>query len=340
MYVKYDRTTIPTYYCSRRRENPLSKGCYSVQGDGIDAAVTRALLEAMQPAQLEVSLASLAQIEERAKKIDRQWQLRIERARYEADLARRRFYAVDPENRLVSRNLEREWNERLQEVQRLESEYADLPDPAACLANPDERQHILDMARDFPAVWHAPTTTNVERKQLLRYLIRDVTLIRRKETLHIAIRWQTDAVTELEILPPQRVYDTQRTSAAVIARVRELAPTHSDSRIAEILNEEGLITGAELLFTRKRVYWVRFSNHIPTGCPLMSAGCPGGRRGDGRYSARAAAKLLNVDRSTIALWCRSGKLDAIQDAPFSAYWIQVTPEIIVRLRKPKRQRRP
>jgi hypothetical protein len=125
-----------------------------------------------------------------------------------------------------------------------------------------------------------------------------------------------------------------------IERVRELAPTHSDCQIAEILNGEGLTTGVGLSFTRERVYWVRFANKIPTGCPVMpsAATCPGGRRGDGRYSSRAASELLNVDRSTIALWCRSGKLDAVQDVPLSAYWIELTPEIIARLRKPERQR--
>jgi len=224
----------------------------------------------------------------------------------------------------------------LQAWQQLKREWQQAQQQDLAPLSESDRQMIRDLADDLPALWHAPTTTNVERKQLLRYLIRDVTLIRRKETLHIAIRWQTDAVTELEILPPKRVYDTQRTSADVIARVHELAPTHSHSRIAEVLNEEGLTTGAELPFSRPRVYWVRFSNHVPTGCPLMSAG----RRSDDRYSSRAAAELPNVDHSTIALWCRSGKLSAIQDAPFSAYWIELTPETIAKLRKPARQRRP
>jgi hypothetical protein len=290
----------------------------------------------MQPAQLEVSLASLKRVQERARQVDRQWQLRIERAQYEADLARRRFYAVDPENRLVARNLEREWNEKLQEVQRLEREYADRPRPTARLSSPEERQRILALAQDLPAIWHAPTTTHAERKRLLRFLIKDVTLTRQEETLHIAIRWQTEAITKLDVPRPKKAWETQITSPAVVKRIRELAPTHSDSQIADILNEEELTTGVGLPFTRERVYWVRFTKHIPTGCPVMSTACPDGRRGDGRYSSRAAAELLNVDRSTIALWCRSGKLDAVQDKPLSAYWIRLTPEIIDELRRPVR----
>src|SRR4029079_9582700 len=98
--------------------------CQFVRGDGVDAAVAQLFLEAIQPAQLEVSLATLAQIEDQARQVERQWQLRLERARYEADLARRRFLAVEPENRLVARNLEKDWNEKLASIEQQERERA------------------------------------------------------------------------------------------------------------------------------------------------------------------------------------------------------------------------
>lgn len=340
MNVHYKKArSIPTYVCGGPRKQFGGKGCQDIRGDGIDAAVARALLEAMQPAQLEVSLASLERVKERAQQIDRQWQLRIERAHYEADLARRRFYAVDPENRLVARTLEREWNEKLQEVQRLECEYADLPRPTVRLASPEERQRILALAQDLPAIWHAPTTTNAERKQLLRFLVKDVTLLRREQTVHLAIRWQTDAVTKLDIPSPQRPYETHRTSAAVVERVRELAPTHTDDEISEILNQDELTTGTGAAFTSKSVYHVRYVNRILVGSrkkPTSSAPVDG-RRGDGRYSTKAAAELLNTSPTTVARWCRLGKLDAIQGVPFGPYWIKLTPQILAKLRKPIQQ---
>ena len=101
--------------------------CQIIRGDGVDAAVAAALLEAMQPAQLEVSLATLDHLEAQARQIERQWQLRLERAQYEADLARRRFLNVDPENRLVARSLEREWNDKLAALAALEREDATVP---------------------------------------------------------------------------------------------------------------------------------------------------------------------------------------------------------------------
>src|SRR5438046_5495188 len=123
----------------------------------------------MQPAQLQLSLATLHQLEERVRTVDRHWQLRLERARYEVELARRRYVAIDPENRLVARSLEREWNEKLTEVEQLQRVYATLPKPTALLITPHERERILGLAHDIPTVWHARTTSHAERKQLVRY---------------------------------------------------------------------------------------------------------------------------------------------------------------------------
>ena len=284
-------------------------------------------------------MAALEQVEARARQIDRQWQLRIERARYEADLARRRLFAVEPENRLVARSLERDWNEKLTDIERLEREYATSPKPTALLVSSEERQRILALAQDLPAVWHASTTTCVERKQLLRFLVKDVTLTKRETSIHIGIRWQTEALTDLEISRPKRAFETQRTAPTVVGRVRELAPNYTDRHIATMLNQEGLTTGTGQPFTDVKVQWVRHSYDIPTGCPEAPSACPSGQRGDGRYSTQVAAELLNVSDSTIGDWCKSGRLDSLQSVPGGPRWIKLTPEIIAELRKPSRRRR-
>src|SRR5262249_56760828 len=117
--------------------------CWCMRGDGIDAAVVRLSLEAIQPAQLEVSVATLAEIEAQARQVGRQWELRLQRARYEADLARRRFLATEPENRLVARTLEKDWNEKLAAVEHLEREQATVLARAAPPLSADERRRIL-----------------------------------------------------------------------------------------------------------------------------------------------------------------------------------------------------
>ncbi|HEY3230304.1 MAG TPA: recombinase family protein [Roseiflexaceae bacterium] len=341
MRVRYlENGTTPCYDCIELHVRHGGPTCQSIRGDGVDRAVAEALLEAMQPAQLAVSRAALEQLEAQARQIERQWQLRRERAQYEADLARRRFLAVDPENRLVGRTLEREWNEKLRAVAALEREYATLPQFTPQLVGPEERQRILALAQDVPAVWHAASTTQTERKQLLRYLIKDVTLTKRPTTIYIAIRWQTDACTTLEVSRPPRSCDKRRTPAGVVSRIGELAASHADDQIAVLLNMEGATPGLGGSFTASKVAWIRYANSIPSGCPAAPGACPSGQRGDGRYSARAAAQLLNVDVSTIADWCLTGQLDYLQEHPHGPRWIALAPETIAALRKPVRQRKP
>jgi hypothetical protein len=188
-----------------------------------------------------------------------------------------------------------------------------------------------------PLVWHAPTTTAAERKQLLRLLIRDVTLTKQPTTIAIAVRWQTEACSTLAVTRPQRAADAKRTAPAVIARVRELALTQTDDQIAARLNTEGFRSGTGGAFSCSKIQWIRYVYHIKSRCPQGPAACPQGQRGDGRYSARAAAALLNVTVYTIAEWCKAGKLDGVQTVPRGPWWVTLTPELIVTLRKPVQQ---
>jgi hypothetical protein len=227
----------------------------------------------------------------------------------------------------------------LSEVAALEREYAALPRLAPRLVSPEERQHILALAQDVAAVWHAPSTTQAERKQLVRYLIKDVTLTKRATTIYIAVRWQTDACTTLEIPRPLRSCDKRRTNGAVIERIRELAPIHTDAQIAMQLNQEGYTPGLGGSFTQAKVQWVRWRYRLPKSCPNRGTRAATAPRPDGRYSARAAAELLNVDVSTIAEWCQTSRLESIQEAPHHPRWITLTSERIAALRKPVRQRK-
>ena len=184
--------------------------------------------------------------------------------------------AVDPDNRLVARSLERDWNEKLLEAERLQREYAALPKPTALLITPQERQRILALAQNVPAVWHASTTSPAERKQLLRYLIKDVTLVKREQVIEVRIRWQTEALTDLTVPRPKLVADARRTDSQVVARVRELAPTHTATQIALLLNAEGLRPGLGGDFTASKVDWIRAAYGIPLDCPKGLGSVPVG----------------------------------------------------------------
>lgn len=161
-----------------------------------------------------------------------------------------------------------------------------------------------------------------------------MTLSKREQVIEVRIRWQTEALTALTVTRPKPVADVRRTDPLVVARVRELAPTHTATHIAEQLNHEGLRAGLGGSFTASKIDWIRAAYDIALDCPEGPGFCPSGQRGDGRYSALAAAELLNVNVSTIADWCNTGILESVRVGTRGPRWITLTPEIIAELRKP------
>ncbi len=263
MSVRYHHDGhTPWYECNQLHKQQAGPYCQTLRGDAIDAAVAENFLAAIEPAQLEISLAALDQIEARARQSERQWQLRLERVQYQADVARRRFVAVEPENRLVARSLERDWNEKLAEVERVRREYLARPINSLLPIGPEQRSRLLALAQDIPPVWRANTTTQAERKQLLRYLIKDVTLIKAAKTIPITIRWQTEAITQLELERPPKHYEQFRTSSQAIDLIQRMAPDHTDKQIAAALNQAGLHAGRGGEFTASKVLWIRYDRQI------------------------------------------------------------------------------
>lgn len=341
MTVRYMPDGIrPIYVCARLHTDFAGKTCQVMRGDGIDAAVAQLLLAAIEPAQLTIALEAVEHLEAQAQAIERQWQLRLERARYEADRARRHYLAVEPEHRLVARSLERDWNEKLSVLDQLERDYTEMRPAASSHVSEAERQGITDLVHDLPAVWHAKTTTHAERKHVVRLLIKDVMLTKLAQTVRVDVRWQTHACSTLEVPRPKPAYVVRRTAPEVIERIEQLSRDHTDMGIAECLNHEGYRSGQGGAFTASKVNWLRYAYGIKSGCPLGPAACPSGQRGDGRYSAQAAAALLNVTVYTIADWCKAGKLDGVQVAPRGPWWVKLIPERIAALRKPRRQYKP
>lgn len=192
--------------------------------------VADSLLSALAPAQLQLSLRAVEEAEAQRRLINHQWDLKLERAGYEAELARRHLMRVEPEYELVTRTLRGEWEARLEEVKNLEREREQALRARPSQLKPAERQAVLDLARDLPAVWRAKTTTPAERKQIIRLLIKDVTLTRRAKRVQIAIRWQTGACSALEVPIPSRGVKL-RTDPELLALIRKLAGYHDCKQV-------------------------------------------------------------------------------------------------------------
>lgn len=337
MAVRYQGTggRHPIYTCQRRRLHDGQGGiCWSVPARPLDAAVEAHVLAAVTPANLELALEVLTHCEQEAAARDHQWQLQLERAHYEAQRAERQYDAVDPDQRLVARTLERRWNEKLQQLQELEQAYATAQRAQRLEVTPQERQQILRLAADLPAVWRAPTTTQAERKELLGLLVKQIALTpieapQRQTRLHLL--WHTSATTDL-VVARLRSPEQVRTPPQIIEAIAALAVGRTDATIAEALNAQGLTSGRGQPFTAKAVAWIRHHYQIRKAGADRQVAASTMARIDGRYSTRALATRLGVSIATIHYWREQGILPAIQELPGGPWWHEITPEILEKLR--------
>ncbi len=254
MNVRYCTDSSWTYIC---RLSASYRICHEVHHRHIEPLVESVVLETVSREELDLAASALEKLGERAQEMDRQWRKRIEGARYEAEKAARRYHQVEPENRLVVRTLESEWNERLDEVEQLEKEYQQVRQNLPLNLTEEQRHSVLALAEDLPRLWNSPTTRNSQRKRLLRLLIEDITLRNVDDpwSTEVAIRWKTGVVSrhQAERLRPQ----PHTTSPEVVARIRELYTELTDHEIADVLNAEGYCSGCGKEFTTQRVSHVR-----------------------------------------------------------------------------------
>jgi DNA invertase Pin-like site-specific DNA recombinase len=255
----------PCYQCNwLRREGLASKDCISFRCDLLDAAIVEQVLEALQPAELELALAALQELEARDQTILRQWQMRLERAEYEAALAERRYQEVDPSQRLVAATLERRWNAALLQLEDLKKQAAEFQRQKARVATPEQKAKVLALARNLPRLWHAPTTQAKDRKRMLRLLIKDITVEKpNQKQLAVHFRWQGGASSDLCVQVPPNRADRVRYPAAVVDRVRDLAQSLPNAEIAERLNREGRVSALGKPFTSSMIQWIRYRYQIP-----------------------------------------------------------------------------
>ena len=309
----------PQYECNwRRREGVATKACMQIQARCVDPAVCAAVLEAIAPAQLELAVESVRQLEQRDQAVGQQWQRRIERADYEVQLAQRRYEEVDPSNRLVASTLERRWNDALQGLQQIEEQYAQFQATEACIGSDAQRKMVLALAKDLPRLWNAKTTTAKDRKRILRLLIKDITVEKnqaeRKAILHV--RWQGGVNTDIELELPAPIADRLRYPSEIVEKVRTLAVTLMDSDIAAELNAQGIRSAKDKAFTKAMVSWIRFKHKIP--CADLK--CPN------ELTVDEVMARFGVSRHVVYYWIERRIVEARQLKRGLPYWITITEE--------------
>jgi DNA invertase Pin-like site-specific DNA recombinase len=306
----------PCYLCNRLRCDGLaSKNCVNFRCDLLDDAVAGEVLRALEPAQLELALAALEELEARDRTIGRQWQMRLERAEYEAALAERRYLEVDPSQRLVAATLERRWNAALLQWEELQKQAVQFQQRQARVATTEQKAKVLALAKDLPRIWHAPTTQAKDRKQMLRLLIKDITVEKTSvpKQLLAHIRWQGNTYTDLTIHPPPNMADRTRYPAHVVDQVRELAHHLTDADIAERFRQEGCHSALGKPYSTTIIRWIRFRYQIPP--PVL-------RRPE-ELTVAQVAKYFDVSPGVVYYWIERDHLQARRANAGSPYWIEL-----------------
>jgi len=324
----------PVYCCRSDRDQRGSPLCQEVRALPADALVERVLLDALAPDQIAIALAAMEQLDEESRHLERQWALCRERARYEAERARRQYDAVEPENRLVARSLERAWEEKLRAIETVEQDYARwrLQEPMVIAAA--DREHLQALGENLPSIWHADTTSATDRKRILRLIVREVVLDQKRAQgqVWLKIVWQTGATSEHRLQRRVHTYRDYMDLERLRQRITELnSAGKMDKEIASILNDEGFMAARGCSFKGENVWLLRTRWGIHT-VKINGSGANPLRWPDGTFSIQGAAKALGITAQTVFDYLDRGLLSGRQLAKGQPWQIDLSDEQINQLR--------
>jgi DNA invertase Pin-like site-specific DNA recombinase len=296
-YSQENGQTVPIYVCQETAVRRAGKTCQTVPGKVVDPAVTALLIEMMTPMTLAVSLEVQRELEARAAETDVLRRQHVERMRYEAELARRRYMKVDPDNRLVADALEAEWNDKLRLHGDAAADYERRSREQAAALDADMRRRILDLAEQLPRIWQDPRVDSRERKRILRLLVDDVTLVK-ADTITAYVRLSGGATRTLVLKRPLPIAQIRRFKPELVAEVDRLLDIHCDREIAEILNAQGLHTWEAKPFNLKKIAWIRQAYKLASRYDRL--------RRRGMLTTHEVAAKFSVSQSAVHEWGRQG----------------------------------
>jgi len=325
----HSRHSTPVYYCpGNAMQNSGSQYCMRIGGTRIDRAVADTFLETIEPAGMEAVIEAEETLEADRDAAMAQWRLQVERAQYEARKAERRYRSVEPENRLVARQLELEWEQRLAELARAKRELEERDRRVPRKLTSRQREQLRALGRDLRRVWHAETTTDRDRKELLQTLIEEVGIAvdREADQAHLLLRWRGGTITEMDVTTRTAKAPSLQTDEDTIALLRRLAPHYADAVIAGILNKQGRRTLRGERFTVMKVGKLR------RGLKLGPWERPTASEGEVATVAEAA-KILGVAKSTLHRCLNDGIVIGEQMTPGAPWRIRITEELRARFRE-------
>ena len=271
------------------------------RGGTVDAAVANLLLDTLTSHALEVALTVQAELDTRAAEADALRRGHVERARHRADLARRRYLAVDPDNRLVADSLEADWNDALRALQTAREDYDRATAAATATLTDELKNRIRSLATDFPTLWSNPHTQQRDRKRMVRLLVDDVTL-HKTDRIHLHVRFRGGQTHSLVVAIPPTSWQARQTRTDTVAELDRLLDTHTDAETAHALNASGHRSGENKPFTTGIVVHIRRKYHLPSHADRL--------RAQGLLTTTELAQHLRVHPSTIKSLTKAGILNS------------------------------
>jgi DNA invertase Pin-like site-specific DNA recombinase len=300
-YHHYGGRRIPDYLCQREGIQHAKQICQRVPGQAVDDVMGRLLLEKLTPVTLDVALAVQQELETRQQEGDALRRQRVERALYEAELARARYMEVDPKNRLVADTLEGDWNEKLTAAQAAEQWYQQQREVERARLDDKTKKEILSLATDFPRLWRDEKTSDQDRKRMVRLLVEDVTLVLEAKVV-AKIRFKGGATQTLRLDRPLTVGEIRQTSREVIEQIDRLLNECIDSEIAKRLNTGGFKSGTGLPFTARLVGQLRREYKLKSRYDRL--------REAGMLTQEQVASRLGIHPQTVRCWRSRGLIAA------------------------------
>lgn len=323
MYVRYNGIhglrPRARYVCVDQADTRRA-ACQSVPAADVDAAVARLVLELMTPMTVEMTLAIQSELDRRVAESEQHYQLRVTRAHYESDLARRRFMLVDPANRLVAAGLEAEWNARLTELAAVEDELTRFHADVQQQLSADMRKRIFSLTSDLARLWADPAVIDRERKEILALLIQDVTLLSGHTEITAHVRLRGGACRSLTLIRTT-VAPRKRTPPHVVAQIDQLLDIGDDAIVAQNLNDGGIRNWRSRPFTKGQIANVRKGRGLRSHRER--------RRGGGYATAGELAARYNVSRTTIRDWAQLGLLERCSCGESHRWYYRVPADAVI-----------
>jgi DNA invertase Pin-like site-specific DNA recombinase len=307
LLVSYNGTKgdVGRYNCDATRSNPGADPCISFGALRVDEAVGAEIVRLLQPLGVEAAVHAITECEHQSGEKQRQLELALEQARYEAARARRQYDTVDPDNRLVAGELERRWNTALAAVRALEEELEALLRQRPAALSAEERQRLLQMGADLEAAWHHPAANAVTRKRIVRVVLREVVARVEDDQIQLLLHWQGGDHTRLTVRKNRRGQTRWSVEPETMELIRACARLMPDKAIAGLLNRTGKRTGRLNGWTQSRVRSFRNTHGI-----AVYADGEWAERGE--VTLTEAARMLNLNPLTVLRQIHAGIIPAEQ----------------------------